>query len=186
MWPTLAGVEARQTERGREKVVTRTRRLWAACGAALLVMAGCSGGDDDDSATDITAPPATGPTTTVLSTNTSFTGQNSAEFCNLARTYAERSANLGNLSQATPAQLRTMANEGRTAITQAANAAPPEIKADVQLIATTFSGLLVELERVNYDGTKVAPAAFAPLQSPEFGRASQRFQAYSRDVCKIS
>ena len=149
-------------------------------------MAGCSGGDDNDSASNTTALPASGPTPTVRPPDPTFTGQGSAEFCNLARTYTERSANLGNLGSSTPAQLRTVVNEGRMAITQAANAAPPEIKADVQLISTTFAGLLAELEKVNFEVSRMPPEAFTPLQAPEFGRASQRFQAYTRDVCKIS
>lgn len=166
--------------------MTRTRSTLAACGLALLVLTGCSSGDDDKDAAPAASTAPAGPTTTLGATDTTFTGQGSSDFCNLARTYAERSTNVGNPASSSPAQLRTLANEGKTAITQAANAAPAEIKADVQLIATTFTALLAELEKVNYDGTKLAPEAFAPLQAPEFGRASQRFQAYTRDVCKIS
>ena len=163
--------------------MTRIRSTLVACGLALLVLTGCSSGGDDKDA----APAAsTAPTTTVRPADPNFTGQGSAEFCALARTYTERSANVGNPASSSPAQLRTLANEGRTAITQAANAAPLEIKADVQLIATTFTALLAELEKVNYDFAKITPAVFAPLQTPEFGRASQRFQVYTRDVCKIS
>lgn len=166
--------------------VTRIRSTLVACGLALLVLTGCSGGGDDNDAAPAASTAPAGPSTTLAAVNPTFTGQGSTEFCTLARTYTERSANVGNLSQSNPAQLRTLANEGRTAITQAANAAPAEIKADVQLIATTFSGLLVELEKANYEAAKMAPTAFAPLQTPEFGRASQRFQAYTKDVCKIS
>jgi hypothetical protein len=166
--------------------VTRIRSTLVACGLALSFLAGCSGGGDDkDAAPAATTAPA-GPTTTARPADPNFTGQGSSEFCSLARTYSERSATVGGPSAMTPAQLRNLANEGRTAITQAANAAPPEIKADVQLIATTFSALIAELDKVNYDFSKLTPAVFAPLQTPEFGRASQRFQAYNRDVCKIS
>ena len=164
----------------------RIRSTLAACGLALLVLAGCSSGDDDNDAAPAASTAPAGPTTTALPADPNFTGQGSTEFCNLARTYTERSANVGNPATSSPAQLRALANEGRTAITQAADAAPPEIKADVQLIATTFTNLIAELEKVNYDGTKLTQAAFAPLQTPEFGRASQRFQAYNRDVCKIN
>ena len=162
------------------------RRTLAACGLALLVLAGCSGGDDDTAtpAPSTTAPAAAGgPTTSLRTVDTNFTGQGSAEFCNLARTYTERSSQLG--PSATPAQLRTVAREGQTAINQALNAAPAEIKNDVQIIATAFGGLLTDLETANYDVTKVAPASFARLQAPEFGTASQRFQAYVRNVCKV-
>ena len=166
--------------------MTRIRSTLVACGLALLVLTGCSSGDDDEDAAPAASTAPAGPTTTLRAVDTTFTGQGSGEFCTLARTYTERFANVGNPGSSSPAQLRTLANEGRTAITQAANVAPPEIKADLQLIATTFTNLLAELEKANFDATKVAPTAFAPLQTPEFGRASQRFQAYSRDVCKIS
>ena len=162
------------------------RRTFAACGLALLVLAGCSGGDDDTatSAPSTTAPAAAGgPTTSLRTVDTNFTGQGSAEFCNLARTYTERSNQLG--PNATPAQLRTVAREGQTAINQALNAAPAEIKNDVQIIATAFGGLLTDLEAANYEVTRVAPASFARLQAPEFATASQRFQAYVRNVCKV-
>ena len=165
--------------------VTHMRRTLAACGLALLVLAGCSGGDDDTAtpAPSTTVAAAGGPTTSLRTVDTNFTGQGSAEFCNLARTYTERSSQLG--PNATPAQLRTVAREGQTAINQALNAAPAEIKNDVQVIATAFGGLLTDLETANYDVTRVAPASFARLQAPEFATASQRFQAYVRNVCRV-
>ena len=165
--------------------MTRIRSTLVACGLALLVLTGCSGGGDDKDAAPAASTAPAGPTTTAPPADPKFTGQGSAEFCNLARTYTERFAGVANPAS-TPAQLRSIANEGRTAIAQAANTAPPEIKDDVQLISTTFTALLAELEKVNYDFSKITPAVFAPLQTPEFGRASQRFGAYSRDVCKIS
>ncbi len=158
-------------------------RTTLACGVALLVLAGCSGGDDEDAAPPTSAA-AGGPSTTVRPVDTSFTGQGSAEFCNLARTYTDRSTSLA--ASATPAQLRTVAGEGQRAIAQAVTVAPAEIKGDVTVLSTAFGTLLSELEKVNYDATKVTPATFAPLQAPAFATSTQRFQAYVRDVCKIS
>lgn len=166
--------------------MTRIRSTLVACGLALSLLTSCSSGGDDKDAAPAATTASGGPTTTAPPVAPNFTGQGSTEFCNLARTFSERSATVGNPSSSSPAQLRTLANEGRTAITQAANAAPPEIKTDVQLIATTFTALIAELEKVNYDFSKLTPAVFTPLQTPEFARASQRFQAYNRDVCKIS
>ena len=158
--------------------------MLAVCGVALVLMAGCSG-DDDDSASDTTSPPAAaGPTTTALPTNTSFTGQNSAQFCNLARTYNERFSKVS--ANPTPAELRTVTREGQTAITQAVNAAPAEIKPDVQVIATAFNGLLAEMEKVNFDVTRLPPTAFTPLSSPEFTQATTRFNSYVRTVCGVT
>lgn len=157
------------------------RRTLAACGVALLVLAGCSGGGDDEAAPTTSTP---APTTTVRPVDTSFTGQNSAEFCGLARTYNERFAGVG--PNATPAQLRTLAREAQTAISQAINAAPAEIKPDVEVIARTFGTLLTELEKVNFEVTRLPPTAVQALQAPEFAQATTRFQAYSRAVCGVS
>ena len=150
---------------------------------AVLALAGCSGGGDDKAAPTTTSP-AAGPSTTLRPVDTSFTGQGSGQFCNLARTYNDRFTSVA--PNATPAQLRTVAREGQTAIRQAQEVAPAEISGDVQTIATTFSELLADLERANFDTTKLTPATFTRLQAPEFQRSSQRFQAYLRDVCKVS
>lgn len=159
--------------------------MLAACGVALVVMAGCSGDDDKDTASNTTTPPAAaGPTTTILSTNTSFTGQNSAQFCALARTYNERFSKVG--ANPTPAELRTVTREGQTAITQAVNAAPAEIKKDVEVIAAAFNGLLAEMEKVNFEVTRLPPTAFNSLSAPEFTQATTRFNSYVRTVCGVT
>ena len=162
------------------------RRTLAACGVALLVLAGCSGGGDDDAAptTSAAGSAATGPTTTMRPVDTSFTGQNSAEFCALAKTYNERFTSVG--SNPTPAQLRTVAREGQTAINQAVSAAPAEIKRDVEVIANTFTTLLSELEKVNFEAARMPPAALQPMQAPEFQQSTTRFQAYIRTFCGVS
>jgi hypothetical protein len=164
--------------------VIRTRKMVAACGLALLVMAGCSGGDGGDSASDTTAPPAAGPTTTVRPVETSFTGQNSTQFCTLARTYTERFGGVS--ANPTAAQLRTLTREGQTAITQAVNAAPAEIKTDVEVISRGFNTLVTELEKVNFEAARLPPAAFGALSAPEFIQATTRFQSYVRTVCGIT
>lgn len=166
-----------------EKSVPRLRRFLAAFAIASVVLTGCSGGDDDEAA-PTTSAQAGGPTTTMRPVDTSFTGQNSAEFCTLARTYNERFTSVG--SNPSPAQLRTVTREGQTAITQAVNAAPAEIKPDVEVLARTFTGLLTELERVNFEVARLPPAALQSLQAPEFQASTTRFQAYIRTVCGIS
>ena len=162
----------------------RTRKILATCGLALLVLTGCSGGDDDNDAAPPPSTAAAGPTPTARPVDTSFTGQNSAQFCSLARTYTERFSSVG--SNPSPAQLRTVAQEGQTAISQAVSAAPAEIKPDVEVLARTFGNLITELERVNYDAARLPATALQALQAPEFTQATTRFQAYSRTVCGIS
>jgi hypothetical protein len=165
--------------------VVRIGKKLAAGALALVILTGCSGGDDDDAA-PTTAPAAGasgGSSTTVRPVDTSFTGQNSAQFCALAKTYNERFTGVG--SNPTPAQLRTLAREGQTAINQAVTAAPGEIKRDVEVIATTFGGLISELEKVNYEAARMPPAAFNSLSAPDFTASTTRFQAYIRTVCGV-
>lgn len=156
-----------------------------ACGLALVLLTACSGGDDDNDAaapTTTTAPPTTvaaGGSTTVPS----FTGQGSAQFCGLARTYNDRFTSVN--PNATPAQLRTVAREGQTAISEAVSSAPAEIKPDIEVLARTFTALLAELEKVNFELPRLPPEALQSLSAPDFQRSTQRFQTYLRDVCKV-
>lgn len=163
--------------------MTTIRRTLAACAVVLTILAGCSGGDDKEGASDTSAPAASGPATTARPVDTSFTGQNSAQFCALARTYNERFTSVG--SNPTPAQLRTVTREGQAAIAQAVSAAPAEIKTDVEVLASAFGTFITELERVNFDATRLPPTALSQLSSPEFTASTTRFQAYTRTVCGV-
>jgi len=149
------------------------------------VLAGCSGGGDDTDGASPTSAPAgsfpSGPGTTVRPVDTSFTGQNSAQFCALARTYNERFTSVG--SNPTPDQLRTVAREGQTAISQAVSAAPAEIRKDVEVISDTFKAILGEFEKVNFEAARLPPTVLSQLSAPEFQTATTRFQAYIRTVC---
>ena len=159
-----------------------TRSALAACGIVFVLLTGCSSGSDDGKS-QASPTPTSAPSTTVRPVDTSFTGQNSAQFCALSKTYTDRFTNVGPGS--TPAQLRTATQEGRTAINQAAAAAPSEIKPDVQVIANVFTGLFTELEMVDFDISKLSPASLGSLQAPEFQSSTTRFQAYLRTVCGV-
>lgn len=166
--------------------MTRLPATLIACGLAVAVLVACSSGGSKNGASD-TTPPTTaapaGPSSTVRPVDTSFTGQNSAQFCALAKTYA---ANQASVAGGAAPQLKAAAQDARTAITQAVTLAPAEIKPDVQVVATAFSSVVAELEKVNYDTTKLTPAAFAPLSTKEFQAAATRFTAYGRAVCGLS
>ena len=170
-----------------ERSMRRLRFSMAACGVAMLVMSGCSSDGKEGASPTTSSPsstPAPRPTTTVRSVDTSFSGQNSAQFCSLAKTYNDRFTSVGTAS--TPAQLRSATQDGRTAINQAVSAAPAEIKPDVQVLANAFAAMFTELERVNFDPSKVSVAALTPLQAPEFQAATIRFQAYVHGVCGLT
>ncbi|HVM13166.1 MAG TPA: hypothetical protein VM287_02415, partial [Egibacteraceae bacterium] len=152
--------------------MTRIRTTLAICGLAAALLS-CSSGDDKKK--EVSPTTAGGPTT-VRPVDTSFTGQNSAEFCALAKTYRDRSNNVRPGSS--PAELRAAAEDGRSAINDVLSAAPEEIKPDVEGVAAALGAVVTELEKVGFDTTKAPPAAFAPLQDPEFQTAAARFQAY--------
>lgn len=167
---------------------TRRRRGLVAGAVVLVVLAGCSGGGGGKSGAPSTSGPggtaANGPTTTARPVDTSFTGQGSAEFCTLARTYNDRFTKVS--ANPSAAELRTLAREGQTAISQAAAAAPPEIRPDVAVISAAFTALLAELEKVNFEAAKLPVSALSLLQAPEFARSTTRFQAYTRTVCGVT
>lgn len=171
-----------------ERRVLRIATRLAACGLALVLFGACSSTESDDkaassSATSAPATTAGGPTTTARPVDTSFTGQNSAQFCTLAKNYKNPAASLG--SNPTPAQLKTVLTDGQTAINQALGAAPAEIKPDVQVIADAFTAFSKELAKVDYVAANVPPTALAPLSTPAFQTASARFAAYLKSVCGV-
>ena len=55
----------------------------------------------------------------------------------------------------------------------------------MQVIANVFTGLLIELEKVNFDIGKLSPSSLGSLQAPEFQSSTTRFQAYLRSVCGV-
>jgi hypothetical protein len=50
--------------------------------------------------------------------------------------------------------------------------AAAEIKQDVEVIANTFNVFLGELEKVNFEVTRVPPAALQSLPAPEFQQST--------------
>jgi hypothetical protein len=147
----------------------------------LLALAACSSGTKSSGTTGPTSAPTAGPSTTAPAVDTHFTGQDSAAFCNLAKTYNDQSKTVA--PTATPAQLRTTLRDGLATVNSAVAAAPAEIKADMQILATTFAQLADAFDKANYDPAKVDPASLQSLQSPQFQAATVRFQAYLHNVC---
>jgi hypothetical protein len=149
---------------------------------AVAVFTSCSGGEQGAAPT---SPNTTMPavSTTLRPVDTNFTGENNAQFCALAKTYAERSSGVG--SAGTPAQLRSSVQEARMAIGELAGKAPAEIRSDVQVLSNAFGVLFIELDKVSFDPTRVSLTAFAPLQAPEFQQSTTRFQSYLRIVCGL-
>jgi hypothetical protein len=151
-----------------------------ACALSLLFLVGCRDGSKEAAPTEAPAAPAAAGSPV----DTAFTGQGSATFCNLAKSYNVQSTKVG--ATGSPAEVRTAVQESKTAINQAVGAAPPEIRADVQVIATAFTGLADAFEKGNYEPAKVDLTSLQKFQTPQFQASSDRFQAYLRNVCKVT
>ena len=153
------------------------RRLLTGVGlAALLALTGCGGGDDDAAAPTTTAAPAT----------TAAVGNDQAgtPFCQLAKTYTEKSATL--LSVASdPVKLRAATTDAEAAIRQAQSTAPAEIRTDVGKVATTAKDVLTLLQRNNFDLSRT-PDAVTKLQDPGFQAALASVNRYGRAHCGIA
>lgn len=153
------------------------RRWWVGIVLFVVLVAGCGGGDSDESAST-TAPPATSGGTTAPT----FSGAGSGQFCDLVKTYSDRTAGLTR-ANSTPAQVRQLATELGAAIQQAVSVAPAEIKTDVTLVAAAAKDYLAGLQRVGYDLSRVPPDALQKFQAPDVQAATERLQNYSRTVC---
>ncbi|MEA2704198.1 MAG: hypothetical protein QOD63_2143 [Actinomycetota bacterium] len=144
---------------------------------AALALVTCGGSDKKASTTTTVSP-----LTTTQSIDTNFTGAGSAEFCDLAKTL---NTNISSAAGGSTAQLKANLEKADAAIHKAVDAAPAEIKPDVKVIADSFTSAVTAIAGVNYDLTKVPPAALATFQTPEFSNSAARLQAYMTDVCKV-
>lgn len=163
-------------------------RLVAAAVAALTLVAcgsgGGGGGDDAAPESQPTTTVTTGPNTPPQPVDTKFTGAGSAEYCKLAKSYADASSKLSPTN--TTPDLRQLFQDAARDIKAAVAVAPAEIKNDVQIVADGFNALVDALQPVNYDFTRLTPDLIARFMSAEFTTASTRVAAYSRNVCGIA
>ena len=153
----------------------RGRRAAAAALAAAVLLTGCNGGNDDSSS-PTTARSQPAPT----SSSARITG---GPFCERVLTFNNRFGRLGP-DLANPEQLRISFEEAATSIEEAEGIAPPEIKSDVTLLATTFRELVTVLGEANYDFTRVPPDQLQRLQDPGLQAAGQRLDSYIRQNCR--
>jgi hypothetical protein len=150
--------------------------------AVAFAFTACGGGSNAKRAS-----PAS-PTTLALSAgdttqpvDTSFTGAGSDDYCRLARDYSDSSKKFD--APNSPDQLRAVFQEAQNDINSALAVAPPEIKADVQTIATGLDSIVKAMEAANYDVTRLATTP--PSLPPNFDAASQRIDAYTSNVCHL-
>ncbi|MGI9021845.1 MAG: hypothetical protein ACR2HV_01180, partial [Acidimicrobiales bacterium] len=108
--------------------------------------------------------------------------QEGGQFCDLINTYGSRLTGLVSTGANTE-QIRQLAEEVGSAIKSAEDAAPPEIKPDVTVVAAAAEGYLTALKNAGYDLAKLPPEAVQAFQAPDVAEAGVRLQGYAASVC---
>ena len=152
--------------------------------AALLALAAYGG--DDDKKSDSRAPGAT-------ASPADRTGNDA--FCEKARKYSDRftSAFLGDLSalvkNPTDKNLQMQFGEhlrqAQDAGREIENEVPAKIAGDFKTSLEAGDRLLSELEKVEFDFTRLNTDTLSAYSTPEFQEASNRLNTYFTGVCKI-
>jgi hypothetical protein len=127
-------------------------------------------------ATTSTAPPTS---TTAAPVTTTVPIQS---FCSLATSYVQDLRQMA-VSLTNPPQLRILAPHASRAITQSAPLAPPEVKADVAVLATAIPDLAAALDAADYELAKLPPDKAMMLQSPPVMTAINDIDNYVRSTC---
>ncbi len=155
--------------------------------------------DDTTSDTDTTVADDSSSiddTDSSVTVDTSFSGKGSGDFCSFAKDI-EKNVNLDSLGEADsdPATIKKEFQQGRQLIDEAVGKAPAEIKDDVKTLSQFIDKFADLLAGYDYDFTKLAadaqahPEKFAEFEQltsdPNFAAATERFDAYLQNVCKI-
>ncbi len=146
------------------------RSLVAVALVCVVALVGC-GDDDDESA-------SSGVTTATTAAATPGRG---GRFCELLRSYNDKYNRTRNVTE--PEQLRDLLRTARTDVKEAQEVAPPEVKADSELVARVIDEYVKELEKVDFQTSRIPADTLQRLLSPDFLAAAQRIEAYGRANC---
>jgi hypothetical protein len=148
------------------------RSLVAVALVCVVGLVGC-GGDDGDEEAATTA-------TTTASTAPATPGKG-GRFCELLRSYNDKYNQTRSVTEAS--QLRDLLRTARTDVKEAQEVAPPEIKADSEIVAKVIDEYVEELEKVDFQTNRIPAEMVQRLLSPDFLAAAQRVEAYGRANC---
>jgi hypothetical protein len=164
--------------------------------ALALGAAACSG-DDASSSSDRST--AAGSATTAAGGDAGATG--GGDFCDesrdqLAKVFSGgRDQLLGTVlpglldpskAEAARSQLKALAADVRASNEAVVDAAPAEIRADLETVLSAVTALYDALEKADYDVTKIDIGALSSVPSdPNLQGAAERVGAYYKDRCGI-
>lgn len=121
-------------------------------------------------------------------------GGANGEYCTLIRAYESDSSDFGDIfsdPDATPETLKEGIDELVAAIGKLRDAAPDELKADVDTVTGTITAVADVLEKYDYDFMALATAPEAAelqarFDSAEVVEAGERLDAYTSDTCGVT
>jgi hypothetical protein len=179
------------------------RRSVLALTVMALVAAACGGsGEEAGSDTAPSAAPTTAATVAPTSTDApdsddqnvgsdddeQMTGDNGSEWCDGVRAGAEEASPLEfNLLGLSPEQIEVRLT-GNVALLEDWHAqAPPEIEDDVGILVDAFRTMVELAEEAEWDLVALGsdPAFAETFEDDDLERATDRIDAYSRDVCGV-
>jgi hypothetical protein len=121
-------------------------------------------------------------------------GGANGEYCTLIRAYETDSNNFGDIfndPDATPESLKEGVDELVAAIDDLYDAAPDELKADVDSVRGTITLVAEVLQKYDYDFMALATAPEAVELQAQFGSeevvaAGERLDTYTTETCGVS
>lgn len=116
------------------------------------------------------------------------------EFCTLIRAYETDNADFGGIfsnPDATDAEIKAGLDELVAAVGRLRDAAPDDVRADVETVTGTIEKMAEVLAQYDYDFDALATAPEAAelqtlLASDDVALAGSRLDAYTTDVCGVS
>jgi hypothetical protein len=146
------------------------RSLVALALVCVVGLVGC-GDDDEESATTDTTTASTAPATP----------GRGGRFCELLLSYTDKYNRTRNVSD--PEQLRDLLRTARTDVKEAQDVAPPDVKVESEIVAKVIDEYVEELEKVDFQTSRIPVATVQRLLSSDFLTAAQRIQEYGRTNC---
>lgn len=167
--------------------------------AAVLALGACGGGDDDSSsdapsattaavaeAPDETTAVTEAPAATEAPDPEPVSGDSGSEWCDGIRSGEDSGIGV-DLFGATPEEIEAQFRQNVEAVERWESVAPPEIEDDVNLFADAFRTFVRLGEEADWDILAMAenPEFETAFDDPALDAASDRIDAYSRDVCGV-